>query len=81
MIDERRMLQQACGELEEAVRAAFVLSMEGWQQQQKSQEALAWQAAWQNWSATVEAAAASIKAITQPVPAETPAELSDKQTT
>ena len=62
MNDERQMLGEACGELEAAVRSAFVLALEGWQHQQKAEEARAWQAAWVNWTQTVEAAAASIKA-------------------
>lgn len=61
MNEERAMLQKACGELEEHMRSAFLVALEAWQEQHEIEEREAWQAAWNNWTATVEAAAASIK--------------------
>lgn len=54
MIEERRSLEKDCEELNEAVRKAFMLTLEAFHQEQKKKEAAAWQAAWIHWNVSLE---------------------------
>ncbi len=54
MIEERRSLEKDCEELNEAVRKAFMLSLEVFHQEQKKKEAAAWQTAWIHWNVSPE---------------------------
>jgi hypothetical protein len=54
MIEERRILEKDCEELNEAVRKAFMLTLRAAHQEQKKKEAAAWQTAWLNWNVTLE---------------------------
>lgn len=55
MIEERRSLEKDCEELNEAVRKAFMLALDGFHREQKKREAAAWQTAWLDWNASLEA--------------------------
>jgi hypothetical protein len=54
MIEERRSLEKDCEELNEAVRKAFMLTLDAYHQEQKKKEAAAWQAAWIHWNVSLE---------------------------
>lgn len=54
MIEERRSLEKDCEELNEAVRKAFMLTLEVFHQEQKKKEAAAWQTAWIHWNVSLE---------------------------
>lgn len=54
MIEERRSLEKDCEELDQAVRKAFMLTLETYHHEQKKREAAAWQAAWINWNVSLE---------------------------
>lgn len=47
---ERRHLEKDCEELNEAVRKAFMLTLQAFHQEQKKKEAAAWQTAWIHWN-------------------------------
>lgn len=51
---ERRHLEKDCEELNEAVRKAFMLTLNSFHQEQKKKEAAAWQAAWIHWNVSPE---------------------------
>lgn len=54
MIEERRTVEKDCQELEQAVRKAFLLTLEAFHREQKKREAALWQAAWINWDGSLE---------------------------
>ena len=54
MIDERKSLEKACESLDQAVRKAYMLSLETFHSEQKKKEAALWHAAWLDWNVSLE---------------------------